>query len=252
MSSDSARDRANVEELVAALSRISVLNDTDRSVASEAATTIESLHAEVERLAAQVRWLSGKPFRPSREKVPPGQLALDLLEMLTANGVGSGDAGSPDASADADESPDESTDRSKTPKKRRKRRARDLEHKIVESRLDGEVSLVEGIHHDRTSGQKVHHALAMISWDPEGGLYRFRSTVFGRGPGDFEGRFEDGDFVWGGDVGHGEMRYRITIEDDTWSETGEFSRDGGETWSPFFGMELRRESPSKKPVVDDG
>lgn len=121
---------------------------------------------------------------------------------------------------------------------------------IVESRLGGEVILVEGIHHEGTTGRKVHHALAMISWDPGDAVYRFRSMVVGRGPGDFEGRFEDGVFVWGGDVGHGEMRYRITIDGDRWSEIGEFSRDGGETWSPFFGMELRREPLGEEPDPD--
>lgn len=115
-----------------------------------------------------------------------------------------------------------------------------VSREAVESRLEGEAILIEGRHHDAASGQVTHHALAMITWDDEGERYRFRSYVAGRGDGDFEGRIEDGIFVWGGPMGPGEMRYEITIEGDRWSEVGSFSQDGGETWTPFFGMELER------------
>ena len=43
---------------------------------------VEQLRAENARLLEQVKWLAGKPYRKKDESVPPGQLALDLLEML--------------------------------------------------------------------------------------------------------------------------------------------------------------------------
>jgi hypothetical protein len=109
----------------------------------------------------------------------------------------------------------------------------------VESRLGGEALVVEGEHHAKADGRLVHHALALLSHDAEAGVYRFRTQVAGRGPGDFEGRVEDGAFVWGGAMGPGQMRYTIRIEGDAWSEVGEFSRDG-ETWNQFFEMNLKR------------
>lgn len=110
---------------------------------------------------------------------------------------------------------------------------------VVESLLGGEALLIEGTHRDRETGEVGHHAVALLSWDPDAGSYRFASHVAGRGPGDFDGHMDDDVFVWGGPIGPGQVRYRITIEGDTWQETGEFSRDG-EAWNQFFEMTLER------------
>lgn len=113
----------------------------------------------------------------------------------------------------------------------------------VESRLGGRALLIEGLHHARTDdggrGPAVHHALALLTWNTGAGEYDFRTYVAHRGAGDFTGRMEDGAFVWGGETPRGQMRYTIRIEGDTWDETGELSQDG-ETWTPFFGMKLKR------------
>jgi hypothetical protein len=110
----------------------------------------------------------------------------------------------------------------------------------VESRLGGEALFIEGTHRAKDGGPLVHQAVALLSHDAAAGVYRFRSHVHGRGPGDFEGRVEeDGAFVWGGAMGPGQMRYTIRIDGDRWNEVGEFSQDG-ETWMPFFEMNLKR------------
>ena len=78
------------------------------------------LREEVERLSEQVRWLAGKPYRPSREKVPPGQLAFELIEMLTG-------AREKDASDDdEEEAAAEAAPEPKKKPKKRKRRGREL------------------------------------------------------------------------------------------------------------------------------
>lgn len=114
-----------------------------------------------------------------------------------------------------------------------------VSREVVESRLDGRVLIVEGIHRNEDSDRVVHHALAMISWNPQADVYDFRTYVAGRGGGQFEGRLEGDAFVWGGPTGSGTMRYTLVIEGDRWDEIGEFSRDG-ETWAKFFEMHLRR------------
>lgn len=110
---------------------------------------------------------------------------------------------------------------------------------VVQSLLDGEALLIEGTHRDRETGELGHHAVALLSWDADAGVYRFRTHVAGRGPADFKGHMDDHVFVWGGPAGPGQVRYRITIEGDTWREVGEFSRDG-ENWNQFFEMSLER------------
>lgn len=128
----------------------------------------------------------------------------------------------------------------------------------VESRLDGAALVIEGLHRvqdsgaqdsgaqnsgTRADGRVVHHALALLTWDEAAETYRFRTHVAGRGPGDFTGRMEDGAFIWGGPMGGpagaGEMRYTIRLEDGTWHEVGDFTRDG-ETWNRFFEMTLTK------------
>lgn len=116
---------------------------------------------------------------------------------------------------------------------------------VVESVAGGDAILVRGLHHDRETGEVVHDAVALLSWDEKAGEYLFRTQVAGRGPGDFRGHMDGDDFVWGGPNGQGgEMRYTIDIQGDRWHEVGEFSTDGGETWRQFFEMTLQRVSGS--------
>jgi hypothetical protein len=110
----------------------------------------------------------------------------------------------------------------------------------VESRLDGRVLIVEGLHHDATTKQIAHHALAVISFDPATGGYRFRSHLVDREGGDYAAELADGAFVWGFETGNGgRVRYVIRVADERWQEIGEYSADGA-TWSQFFEMNLRR------------
>ena len=119
---------------------------------------------------------------------------------------------------------------------------------LIESRLDGRVLIVEGIHHGGDPEEIVHHALATISYDPEAALYRFRSHLASGESGDYQqAQLEDDAFVWGFEVpGRGRVRYTIRVEDDLWREVGEFSPDG-ERWNQFFEMNLRRTGDDDRP-----
>ncbi len=111
----------------------------------------------------------------------------------------------------------------------------------VESRLDGRLLIVEGLHHDKETGDVVHHAVATISYNPETSGYRFLSHLENGRSGDHEGQLEDGAFIWGYEMPQGKVRFTIRIADGHWSETGEFSADG-EQWNQFFAMELDRKA----------
>ena len=117
-------------------------------------------------------------------------------------------------------------------------------HESVQSRLDGQVLVIEGVHEGvdgAAVGKVVHHAIAIVSWDQEAGAYRFNSHMVNGRSGDFTGRYEDGAFVWSmTNPQAGQIRYGIRLTDDgRWHEVGERSADG-QRWSQFFEMTLRR------------
>jgi len=97
----------------------------DTELFTETSELLEEQRGEVVRLKAQVRWLEGKPYRPSAEKVPEGQLAFELLGMIK------GAENKPHAEGEGDDSRT-ADDKTKT---KRKRRGRNLPRKIIESRL---------------------------------------------------------------------------------------------------------------------
>lgn len=136
-------------ELVTALTQLSNLSESDRSAtAQRAANTIVEQRELIEQLIAKVRWLSGKPYRPSREKVAPGQLALDLLGLLVGNDADKKDKGDnkdddgttgDDDSKGDDDSNAENNSGSKAKRKKRAKRVRrgaELPVRVVENRKD--------------------------------------------------------------------------------------------------------------------
>lgn len=131
---------SSTKSLDATLTELSKLKsrlvDSDVTVLDEATELIEDQRGEVARLKAQVRWLEGKPYRPSAEKVPEGQLALGLIDMMRKGIKESEDATSGNSDEETEENSDENDKRKK--KKKRKRRGRDLPREIIESRLASE------------------------------------------------------------------------------------------------------------------
>ncbi len=111
----------------------------------------------------------------------------------------------------------------------------------VESRLDGVVLLVEGTGHS-DDGRRVHHAFAVLGWDPATRRYRLSAWLAEGSVVDAETSFADGVLTWGFAPTAGvRVRYRLSApEVGTWHEEGETSRDGGATWAPFFAMTLHR------------
>jgi hypothetical protein len=126
----------------------------------------------------------------------------------------------------------------------------------VTSMLDGAVMLIEGIGHSTGEApKKVHHALALISFDPVNNTLLFSSFVAGRPRLELIPKVAPNTFRWGfSPSSGGEIRYSIVIEDGVWHEVGEFSRDG-ESWFQFFEMHLKklgmsgRSGPSSEGVA---
>lgn len=113
---------------------------------------------------------------------------------------------------------------------------------VVERKLDGGLLLIEGIGRSKAPETKtVHHALAVVSFDPGSNKYRFSSHIVGRPPLDVAPDVGSNTFRWSYQPQAGiHIRYTITVADGTWQEVGEFSRDG-QSWRQFFEMTLRRQ-----------
>ncbi len=108
----------------------------------------------------------------------------------------------------------------------------------VETRLDGQVLLIEGKHYSLDRNRVVHDALAVLSYDESAGDYDFRAQVAGRPPGHFRGHVDGDAFVWEMPTPRGKMRYTIRVVDDQWIEKGEMESANG--WQQFFEMKLKR------------
>ena len=109
----------------------------------------------------------------------------------------------------------------------------------VESRLDGRLLVVEGLHRTPDRAKVVHHAFGVFSWDDAAKAYRFTTYVANRGGGDHQARLEGDALVWDLASPDGmKRRFTITVKDDQWKEVGHVQR--GEEWLQFFEMTLKR------------
>jgi hypothetical protein len=123
----------------------------------------------------------------------------------------------------------------------------------VEPRLGGQILVFEGRHtaaEGARKGEVVHEAYAVLSWDDKARSYRFRTyTSEGRG-GEFEGRVEDGAFVWTTQAPDRQTRYTLKLDPQgRWFETGEstFGGPDGKSWKKFFEMTLTKRGTAPKP-----
>jgi hypothetical protein len=98
----------------------------------------------------------------------------------------------------------------------------------VESRLDGAPQ------------RTVHHALAIISFDPQSGTYAMRSHIGTGQSGEFALTLIDGGVSWSRNVPGGQVRNTARFANGEWHEIGEFSRDG-QAWTQIMEIRLRRE-----------
>jgi len=115
---------------------------------------------------------------------------------------------------------------------------------IVEPKLEGTVLQVEGLGVIPSEGggapRPVHHALAVVSFDPRAGGYVMRSYIATGQSGDFALTLIDGGVSWTREVPGGRIRNTARFADGLWHEIGEFSRDGT-SWTQTMEMRLRRE-----------
>lgn len=109
----------------------------------------------------------------------------------------------------------------------------------VQVKVDGLALLVEG-KFINAEGKVIHETLAVMSFDDKSKTYRFDTFLANGRSGEYELKVFPDRYEWGFDVPGGTVRYTIKVDDKTWFEIGEFSRDGGKTWLKNFEMKLDR------------
>lgn len=120
----------------------------------------------------------------------------------------------------------------------------------VQPKIGGLVLLVEGLgtRLDPSSNKETigHNAMAMVSYDEKGKRYRFRSQSMQGRSGDDELKVIDGGFEWGfkEETAGITLRFTIRLDDKTWVESGEMSRDG-KNWNKFMEMKLTKQAATK-------
>ena len=109
----------------------------------------------------------------------------------------------------------------------------------VQSKLDGLATLVEG-NFANSEGKVIHQTLAVLSYDETQKNYRFATYLANGMTGVQEYKIVGDHFEWGFQIPNvGAVRYTVKINDTTWFEIGEFSRDG-KTWMQNFEMKLTK------------
>ena len=112
--------------------------------------------------------------------------------------------------------------------------------------LDGTIRIIEGRGYSE-DGTLGFNALGIISYNPDEDAYSMRSYAHGH-VGDYPITPTDAGFQWEISAGAMTMRYTATIENGTWSETGERISPDGETVQ-FFEMNLERVGDSSWPAA---
>ncbi len=109
----------------------------------------------------------------------------------------------------------------------------------IQFKHDGTLLLIEGQGRSPETGAIVHDALAVVTFDPLTGKYKFRSfAAVGRFV-DTEATVSGNTMVWGWNAGPQKIRYTTTVEHGVWRAAGERSTDGA-TWIVFFEMTVKR------------
>lgn len=110
----------------------------------------------------------------------------------------------------------------------------------VSLRMNGTLLVIEGYSESESDPQDASESLALVWFDSATSEYRMAAFVDGRVIYPDVERQDEG-LTWHAEVDGVQIRQRLTFDGDRWEQAGEISRDG-ESWEPFFRMNLERRS----------
>jgi transposase len=136
-----AERRKQIEGAITALGSLKGAVASEQSrILDEVVALLASLDGELASLSAKLRWHASAPFRPKKDEAPEGQLAFELLRMLTGRlGQEAADA-APSSEGDAQpgEGPQPAEDDpsdGRSPRPHRERRGGGLRRKVDEVKI---------------------------------------------------------------------------------------------------------------------
>ncbi len=119
-------------------------------------------------------------------------------------------------------------------------RAEFTQTETVQTKLDGTLLTIEGEGRDKNDRARiVHSAFAVLAYDAAKQQYKYVAFSGGRYL-DIVPEVGDHGWRWSFDMPAGKIRYTLDFTDGLWHESGEISRDSGQTWSKNFEMTLNR------------
>lgn len=115
----------------------------------------------------------------------------------------------------------------------------------VECKQGCNIMIVEGLGTKTDPDTKElkisHEAFGVITYNFDTKSYQLRAYKDGNVTVSDIEMISDNKIRWNMDVpNNGKVRFTAEYTDSTWQEIGEFSRDGGESWMQFLGMDLMR------------
>ena len=108
-------------------------------------------------------------------------------------------------------------------------------------KVNGTLIQIDGLGRDKEDSNKIiHQAFAIISYDLQNSKYLMKAFTGNGNQIDADVKLiNDSTFEWSFSIPMtGQIRYTISVKDKKWSESGEMSRDKGNTWNKFFEMTL--------------
>jgi len=117
---------------------------------------------------------------------------------------------------------------------------------VVQKKMDGLALLIDG-KFVNPQGKMVHETLNVLTYDETAKTYKF-STFLASGKTEIQDFKVVGDhYEWGFQIPKtGAVKYIIEVNGDTWTEIGEFSRDG-KAWTKMLEMSLSRVKLKRPP-----
>jgi hypothetical protein len=117
-----------------------------------------------------------------------------------------------------------------------------IQEEVISLKANKTVVEVEGLGKDKISGETVHQAFAVISFDADNGAYQMMAVrADGKVLNPTIAYNDAGNLEWGFNVQNGgKVKFTIEIRNGAWKESGMFSMDGTK-WMPFLEMELKKQ-----------
>jgi hypothetical protein len=141
-----AERRKQIEGAIAALASLkSAVPGEQSRILDEVVALLASLDGELASLSAKLRWHASAPFRSKKDEAPEGQLAFELLRMLTGRLGQEADGDAPTSEADAqpgegDRPSEDDPAGGRGSRPHRARRGRGLRRKVDEVKIaDAEI-----------------------------------------------------------------------------------------------------------------